>query len=539
MSDLVETLLWLCRIPSPIGEERALADAVVARLGSVPLSSAIRRHGDSLVVPLVRGTGGPHVVLSGHLDVVRTEHDAPPRVEGDRLYGAGSADMKSGLCLMLDLAESVERPKVDVTLVFYAREEGPFIENELGPVLEAEPELRKASLAVMLEPSDNRLQLGCGGSLHATVSFQGRTAHSARPWQGDNAIHRAAGLLARLGALQPVSEIVDGLEWKSVVSATLASGGRAKNVIPDRFELNLNHRFGPQTSLGAARARIEALVEGDAPIRYVDESPSAPPHRDNPLVQALAESGVVAVEPKQAWTDVARFSALGVPAVNFGPGTNAQAHQKNEWTEIPKLAEGRAILARFFERIAGAGLALGLLVTLGTLAGCEQGAGARARRSDAIADAAPSGPTLFERSAVDHWVGAVRATLGPNARALSLDMRPHRATLQIEDPSAVGHVLEYAIDAQGISEPTSAELRGAGRLEENLFPLRAVALERIPDLVSEALSEIDPSDGRVERVLLRRQLPLSPEVRFRVYVGSPRLSGQVDFEGDGHPTSPP
>lgn len=353
MTTLAETLLWLCRIPSPIGEERALCDAVAKRISSATLAAPVRRYGDSLVVPVKRASGGPHVVLAGHLDVVRTEHDQPPRVEGDRLYGAGAADMKSGLCLMLDLLERSALPRLDLSLVFYAREEGPYAENELGRVLAEDPELPRASLAIALEPSDNKLQLGCGGSLHASVRFRGRTAHSARPWQGENAIHKSAGLLTRLASLAPQEDRVDDLLWHSVTSATLAEGGRARNVIPDVFELNLNHRFGPSTSLAAAEAAIRDLVGEQAELDVVDRSPAAPPLREHPLIRALAESGVRAIEPKQAWTDVARFASLGIPAANFGPGTQAQAHQRNEWTSVPQLDEGREILARWLERIGG------------------------------------------------------------------------------------------------------------------------------------------------------------------------------------------
>jgi len=349
---LAETLLWLCNIPSPIGEEREICDRVSERLQGVRLAAPLRRYGESIVVPLTRGTGGPHVALAGHLDVVRTEHDTPPRIVGDKLYGPGAADMKSGLALMLDLAENPNRPAVDLTLVFYAREEGPFAENELGPVLAQDPELRHAEVAVALEPSDNKLQLGCGGSLHATVRFRGRTAHSARPWQGENAVQKAAGLLARLSAEVPRSHVIDGLEWRSVISATMASGGRGRNVIPDLFELNLNHRFAPNTSAEMAQCFVRELVLGEAELEFTDVSPSAPPLRTHPLVRALSESGVVAVEPKQAWTDVARFAGLGIPAVNFGPGTQAQAHQKNEWTELPLLDVGRDILRRWLDKIA-------------------------------------------------------------------------------------------------------------------------------------------------------------------------------------------
>lgn len=349
---LAETLLWLCKIPSPIGDEAELCDAIAERLGAVPLAAPIRRYGNSIVVPVMRGTKGPHVALVGHLDVVRTEHDAPPRIEADRLYGPGASDMKSGLCLMLDVAERRERPNVDLTLVFYAREEGPYVENELGPVLEADPELRHVSIAMCLEPSDNRLHLGCAGSLHATVKFQGRTAHSARPWEGENAIHKSARFLGRLAALTPERTLVDGLEWARVTSATLAKGGRARNIVPDTFEVNVNHRFGPDRSLAEAKAFVSDLAGEEASVEFVDEAPAALPFRNHPLVKALADSGVVSVEPKQAWTDVARFSSIGVAAVNFGPGVNSQAHQRNEWTSLPLLERGRDILDRWFGAIS-------------------------------------------------------------------------------------------------------------------------------------------------------------------------------------------
>src|SRR4051794_19619596 len=231
---LTETLLWLCEIPSPIGEERAICDAVALRLGRVPLAGPIRRHGDSIVVPVTRGTGGPRIALAGHLDVVRTAHDGRPRIEGDVLYGPGASDMKSGLALMLDLVEHDRAAcaGVDLTLVFYAREEGPYLENELGPVLDADAELRSVDLAVCLEPSDNKLSLGASGSIHALVVFEGRTAHSARPWQGENAIHKAGPFLTELGALAPREVAIDGLVYRTVTSCTLASGGRARNIIP-------------------------------------------------------------------------------------------------------------------------------------------------------------------------------------------------------------------------------------------------------------------------------------------------------------------
>jgi succinyl-diaminopimelate desuccinylase len=351
---LDETLLWLCAIASPIGEERALCDAVSTRLETLRLAAPIRRYGDSIVVPFARGRRQGkerpwHVALVGHLDTVRTEN-GPARIEGDRCFGAGSSDMKSGLAIMMAIAESLDPAELplDLTLVFYAREEGPFAENELGPVLEQDPELAGVDLAVCMEPSDNRLHLGCTGSIHATLTFEGETAHSARPWQGTNAIYKAAPLLAELGARGPVEHTIDGLLYRTVTSITQAKdGGRGRNVVPDRFTLNLNHRFAPNVTLEQAQEDIRALVAGRARIEFTDLSPAAPPNAGHPLVRALMESGVRAVEPKQAWTDVARFAARGIAAVNFGPGENAQAHQKNESTSLPLVREGYAIVRKW------------------------------------------------------------------------------------------------------------------------------------------------------------------------------------------------
>lgn len=356
MTSLHETLLWLCAIPSPIGDEQRICDAVLERVSHVALASPPRRLGNSMVVPVTRNTGGPKITLAGHLDVVRTVHDGPARIEGDRLYGAGAADMKSGLAIMIDLIETLSLPtlRCDLTLVFYAREEGPFAENELGPLLDHERELHEQDFAICLEPSDNRLQLGCNGSIHARVTFEGRTAHSSRPWQGVNAIHLAAPLLTRLAALTPIDHREGDLLYRTVTSATLAEGGRGRNIVPDVFTLNLNHRFTPGTSLDQAKRDLLALVGDDARVEFTDLSPSAPTYATHPLVAALCRAGVSVVEAKQAWTDVARFAQLGVPAVNFGPGVNAQAHQKNEWTSLALLDEGRAIFERWLLSIGPA-----------------------------------------------------------------------------------------------------------------------------------------------------------------------------------------
>lgn len=346
---LRDTLLEITSIDSPIGEEKALCDHVERRLGQTLGAARITRFHDSLVVRVNEKAGAPKIALVGHLDTVRTVHDGPARIEGDLLYGAGAADMKSGLAVMLELAEQVDQAKLpDLTLVFYEREEGPYAENRLGPMLEEFALLRELDLAICLEPSNNHLQLGCMGSLHATVRFRGRTSHSARPWQGENAIYKSIGFLQLLAAREPHEVIVDGFQFREVASATIASStGRGRNVIPDEFDLNVNYRFAPGRTPEEALADVKAWAKDAASVDATDMSPAGRPHANHPLVKRLADSGVASVQVKQAWTDVARFDALGVPGVNFGPGTQNQAHQRNEFTELPLLATGYAILERF------------------------------------------------------------------------------------------------------------------------------------------------------------------------------------------------
>ena len=348
-SALEQTLLSLCEISSFTGEEGPVCDDVEQRCIALAGRDAVVRDGHSLVVtPLVDGVDR-RVVLAGHFDVVRTAHDGPTRIEGDKIYGPGAADMKSGLAVMLHLLDEMRtrRPRFAPIFVFYEREEGPYAENRLGDLLDRFEALRTASFAVCLEPSSNVLQLGCMGSLHARITFRGRTSHSARPWQGENAIHKAAGVLARLGVRAPIDHTIDGLLYREVMSATLAEGGRGRNVVPAAFTINVNVRFAPGRTVDDAIADVMALVADDADVEIIDRSPSALPHRSHPLVDDLMRMGVSTVEPKQAWTDVARFAQFGVPAVNLGPGTQSQAHQRNEWTDRGALAEGLALFRRW------------------------------------------------------------------------------------------------------------------------------------------------------------------------------------------------
>jgi succinyl-diaminopimelate desuccinylase len=235
----------------------------------------------------------------------------------------------------------------NLVLVGYAGEEGPHEANELADVLAGVPALAQAQLAIVLEPTDLEIQLGCLGALHAEVVFSGRAAHSARPWHGDNALTRAGAFLTELHEREPADVDVDGLVYREVFTATQAGTSNARNVVPDRFVLNLNHRFAPDKSLDEAEDALRALVGDRAAVTVIDRAPAARPFATDPQVRAFAAAVGAPVQPKQAWTDVARLAEVGVPALNYGPGLTAQAHQRGEHVPVANLHEAAASLVRF------------------------------------------------------------------------------------------------------------------------------------------------------------------------------------------------
>ena len=352
---LEQALLHLLAIPSVTGDEAAMADEFAAwakRLGAWPAHQC-RRMGNALIFGEPRDER-PCLAFVGHLDTVPPAGGtfAPPtvrEVDGDReLVGLGASDMKGGLAVMQVLLEQhagCELP-FDLVMILYDREEGPFADNGLEPVLAGCPFLRHIDLAVVMEPTSNRLELGCMGGLQARVQVHGTAAHSARPWQGVNAVHRAAPLLTALLARQPEDVDIDGLVFRNVVSATTAHGGRARNVVPDLFELNLNVRFAPSPNgLEMAKADLERLTSGHTLI-IDDVSPAGPVPQNNALLAHWRSLCSLKVAPKQAWTDVARLSTYGIDAVNFGPGDGAQAHQAGEFVRLSALAASCEILMR-------------------------------------------------------------------------------------------------------------------------------------------------------------------------------------------------
>lgn len=351
---LAELTCELCDIPSVTGEEKALCDHL-EHWARALFSQDVRRIGNSLVLGDLRDPR-PMVALVGHLDTVPgAERDFPARfeetAEGGRVIGLGSSDMKSGDAVIMALAEDLDRAALDLNpvFVFYEREEGPFAENGLGPVLEQTPELHGCALAIVLESSDGELQMACQGSLHAQLTFDGKRCHSARPWHGDNAIYKAVPLLAELASQTPRPVEIDGFTFYEAMSITLAHGGIARNVIPDRFAVNLNFRFAPGRSIEAAVAEVERFVGGRAALEWIDRSPAGRVCAENPLYQRLARITRARQTPKQAWTDVARFAARGIDAINYGPGLTQQAHQAGEWVPLRAVVHCYERLRAFFE----------------------------------------------------------------------------------------------------------------------------------------------------------------------------------------------
>jgi succinyl-diaminopimelate desuccinylase len=345
---LAELTRELCEVRSPVGEEGALAERLAQQPGA-------ERIGNSVVLGRVTGTKSA-VVLFGHIDTVPVqEGDFPARRAGGRVHGRGASDMKGALAVMLTLWDRLDRARLPVELicVFYDREEGPYEQSGLGPLLDTRTDLRRASLGLCLEPTDLALQVGCCGSLHATLSFLGRSAHSARPWQGKNAVHEAGALLSHLRGLEPRSAVHGELEYREVMSVTRIEGFTGRNVVPARCDLNVNYRFAPGRTVEEAEADVRALAQRfGAQCAVTDRAPAGPVVLDNPLVRKLRALSGVPVEAKQAWTDVARLGMAGIPAANFGPGEQAQAHQRGESCSEEALERGYLLLQRFLTEAA-------------------------------------------------------------------------------------------------------------------------------------------------------------------------------------------
>ncbi len=352
-SKLLEDLRFFLDRPSVTGSEKRLCADLAARISSSP-GWEIQRVSNNLAVRRKEPEPSlPRVVLAGHLDTVpEPEGGIEVRVEGDRVYGRGASDMKAGDAVMLALLESfarglAEESRFEPVFVFYEREEGPYAENGLEAVFAGSPWVLDAELALVPEPTAAALEVGCVGTAQVEVTFSGKSAHAARPWQGENALTGAGEFLAALHERPAAETVVEGLTFYEVLTPTIARGGRAKNVVPDSFRINVNYRFAPGKDLEDVTRLFDELLGESATYEVVDFAPSGPVNLENPLLQELIATGLE-VRPKQAWTDVARFSERGVAAANFGPGLPSQAHKENEYAEIPLLEECYAHLVSFF-----------------------------------------------------------------------------------------------------------------------------------------------------------------------------------------------
>lgn len=331
----------LVDIESVSGSEGPLADAVEALLRACPHLDVLR-DGDAVVARTSLGRNG-RVLLGGHLDTVPIAGNVPSRRDGDLLYGCGTSDMKSAVAVMLRLAVSLTSPRHDVTYVYYDNEEVEAELNGLGRLSRTHREWLDADLAILMEPTDGTVEAGCQGTLRAVVTVPGVRAHSARSWLGENAIHRAGTLLRRLDEYVPREPVIDGCRYHEGLNAVLIDGGVAGNVIPDACRVTVNYRFAPDRSEAEAADHVrEVLAPYDVVI--ADSAPGALPGLDRDVAREFVAAVGAPPRAKLGWTDVSRFAALGIAALNYGPGDPNLAHRSDEHVAVARIDECERVL---------------------------------------------------------------------------------------------------------------------------------------------------------------------------------------------------
>lgn len=337
-SNLAELTRDLCDIESVSGNEREIADAIFAALSGHSHLELIR---DENAVVASTNLGKPkRVLIAGHIDTVPVADNLPSKLmafEREQvIFGRGSVDMKAGIAVMLKLAAELTNPKFDITWIFYDQEEVEASRNGLGRLVRNKPELIKGDFAVLCEPTAATIEGGCNGTMRVELKFSGKKAHSARPWMGENAIHKMSGALAILSSYTPEEIEVDGLLYKESLNAVLASAGIASNVIPDLATLTLNYRFAPSRSVEEAEHLLRKIFPGQD-LEVVDAAPGARPGLTSEEAQDFVAAVGGSASPKYGWTDVARFSELGIPAVNYGPGDPNKAHADDEALPVSQI----------------------------------------------------------------------------------------------------------------------------------------------------------------------------------------------------------
>jgi succinyl-diaminopimelate desuccinylase len=344
--DAVQLTEDLVNIESVSGDEQEIADAVESALRRLD-HLEVRRFANTVVARTRQGRG-ERVVIAGHLDTVPLNDNLPARRDGTRLHGLGACDMKGGVAVALRIAATMPVTNRDVTYLFYECEEVEAERNGLQLLSESQPELLEADFAILMEPSDGAVEAGCQGTLRVDVTTRGERAHSARSWTGVNAIHGAAEVLARLNDYEPRRPVIDGLEYREGLNAVFVSGGVAGNVLPDVCTVSVNFRFAPDRSVEEAVAHVREVFDGFE-VDVSDFAPAAMPGLSVPAAAAFVEAVGGTASPKFGWTDVARFSGLGVPAVNFGPGDPHLAHKQDEFVPLDQVTTVEAHLRSWLE----------------------------------------------------------------------------------------------------------------------------------------------------------------------------------------------
>ena len=337
-ADVVELTRQICDIESVSGNETELADAIQAAL-SAYAHLEVLRDGDAVVARTNLGRAS-RVVIAGHIDTVPVADNLPvkflPMEREQVLWGRGTVDMKAGVAVQLKLAATVAEPNTDVTWIFYDHEEVEASKNGLGRLARNHPELLNASFAVLCEPTGAQVEGGCNGTMRIEIKTHGVKAHSARPWMGKNAIHATAEILTILANHKTDEVEVDGLVYRESLNAVLISGGIATNVIPDAATITVNYRFAPSKSVAEAEAHLREIFAG-FDLTVTDSAAGARPGLDRPEAIRFVEATGTTAKPKYGWTDVARFSDLGVPAVNYGPGDPSKAHADDENVPVSQI----------------------------------------------------------------------------------------------------------------------------------------------------------------------------------------------------------
>ncbi len=344
-ADPVELTAALVDMPSASGEEAELVDAVAAALAAQAPWVELLRSGNALLARTALRRGR-RVLLAGHLDTVPAAGNLPSRREGGVLHGCGTSDMKSGVAVILHLAATVPDPATDLTVVLYDCEEVEAARNGLGRIEREHREWLEADLAILGEPTNGAVEAGCQGTLRAVVRTAGRRAHSARSWLGRNAVHAAGEVLARLTEYRPREVEIDGCRFREGLQAVRIEGGVAGNVVPDACEVTVNFRFAPDRDPAGARRHVREVFDG-FPVEVVDLAPGALPGLAAPAAQAFLATCGAEPAAKYGWTDVSRFAALGIPALNYGPGDPNLAHTREEHVLVAAISDCAEVLRRF------------------------------------------------------------------------------------------------------------------------------------------------------------------------------------------------